>query len=131
MKNKIESLLAAIGHAKGADNPEMPAFQLNNPLLVRSFAQAGKHQVNEEGTRIFSSILAGTKACLYDLELKLRGQSRAGLKPTDTITNLAGVYGLKELGGVKAVVTYLRKAIGDESITKDTPLSYFLTEESK
>ena len=76
--------------------------------------------------RFFSSFLSGYKAALFDATLKIEGKSRAGLKPTDTLTNLLGVYGVKELGGISSVVNFLRKALKDDVISKNTPLAYFM-----
>jgi len=125
--NKIECLLQAIGKLNGMTNPESEAFSINNPLKVRSFARPGKHFVSDSGLRVFPSILAGIKAGLFDLELKISGHSRAGLKPTDTITNLLGCYGMKEKLAVDNVVNYLRKGLSDPTISSKTELSYFCT----
>lgn len=124
--NRVEALVDAIGKIKGVGDPSSDAYKLRNPLLIKSFAKPGKHETDAEGRRVFSSWLSGYKAAGFDAELKLSGNSRAGLKPTDTLTNILGVYNIKELGGIKAVVLFLRKALEDESISKDTNLSYFL-----
>jgi hypothetical protein len=60
--------------------------------------------------------------------LKIEGKSRAGLKPTDTLTNLLGVYGIKEGPGINSVVQFLRRALKDQDIDKNTPLSYFISQ---
>jgi hypothetical protein len=124
--NRVEALVDAIGKIKGVGDPTSDAYKLRNPLLIKSFAKPGKHETDAEGRRVFTSWLSGFKASLFDAELKLSGNSRAGLKPTDTLTNILGVYGVKELGGIKAVVLFLRKALDDETISKETPLTYFL-----
>ena len=123
--NKIEVIVDAISRVNGANDPESECYQLRNPLLIRSFARPGKHETDEKGRRVFTSWLSGYKAALYDCELKISGNSRAGLKPEDTLTNLLGVYGIKELGGIKNVVSFIRRALKDEAISKDTPLSFF------
>jgi hypothetical protein len=128
--NKTECLLQAIGKLNGMGNPEAESFSINNPLMVRSWARPGKHLMTEAGFRIFPSILAGIKAGLFDLELKISGHSRAGLKPTDTLANLLGCYGLKEKLAIDNVVNYLRKGLKDATISSKTPLSYFLSETS-
>jgi hypothetical protein len=129
MKNirQIEALVDSISALKGWGNPESLCYRLRNPLLLRSFARAGKHEITEEGYRIFTSGLAGYKSCCFDVDLKINGASRAGLKPeTSTLVNLAGVYDLKEILATTQIVRYLRRALQDDKITKDTPLSYFL-----
>lgn len=133
MKNirQIEALVDAVGSLKGFSNPDSLAYQLNNPLMIRSFARAGKHEITEDGYRIFNSSLAGYKSCCYDMDLKIRGASRAGLKPeSSTLTNLAGVFELKEGLAVTQIVRFLRRSLKDETITKDTPLSYFANPEN-
>ena len=124
--DRVEALVDAIGKIKGASDPSSEAYKLRNPLLIKSFAKPGKHETDDQGRRVFSSWLSGLKASYFDCHLKISGNSRAGLKPTDALANVLGVYGIKELGGIKAVVLFLRKALDDESISKDTELSYFL-----
>lgn len=126
MVNRIEAIVDILGKLNGMGDPESEAYALRNPLLIRSFARPGKHETDEGGRRIFSSFLSGYKAALFDAQLKLSGKSRAGLKPTDELSHLLGVYGIKELGGIGSVVNFLRKALQDDSISKNTPLSYFM-----
>lgn len=123
--NKIEALVDAIGKTNGIHNPESEAYRLRNPLLIRSFARPGKHETDEQGRRVFKSLLSGYKAALFDMELKVRGQSRAGLQPTSTLANVLGVYGIHEPGGISNVVSFLRRALNDQAISALTPLSYF------
>src|SRR6266436_7864066 len=124
--NRVEALVDGIGKIKGMCYPSSDCYRLRNPLLIKSFAKPGKHETDDQGRRVFTSWLSGLKASLFDCELKLSGNSRAGLKPDDQLQNILGVYGVKELGGIKAVVLFLRKALEDESISKETPLAYFL-----
>lgn len=124
--NKIEAVVDALGKCNGSADPSSECYTLRNPLLIRSFARPGKHETDEKGRRVFTSFLSGYKAAIFDCELKISGNSRAGLKPTDTLTNLLGVYGIKEPGGISNVVSFLRRALKDQDISKDTPLSYFL-----
>jgi hypothetical protein len=126
MVNRVEAIVDALGKVNGMSNPLSEAYNLRNPLLIRSFARPGKHETDESGKRIFSSLLSGYKAGLFDVSLKIEGKSRAGLKPTDTLTNLLGVYNIKELGGIHTIVSFLRQALKDQSISRDTPLSYFM-----
>lgn len=127
--DKIEAIVDAIGNLNGTTNPEADAYKLRNPLLIKSFARPGKHIIDEKGRRVFESYLAGYKAATFDVQLKVSGKSRAGLKPTDTITALLGVYGLKEKLAIDRVVNFLKKALQDKQITANTPLSYFMPEE--
>lgn len=128
--NKLEAIVDSIGKLNGCfHNPDSDAYRLRSPLLVRSFACAGKHEVDEQGRRVFDSILAGYTAAMFDVRLKLEGNSRAGLKPTDTLSNLLRVYGITEPGGISAIVSFLRRALKNDQLSKDTPLAFFLKEE--
>lgn len=128
MVNRVEAIVDILGKLNGMGDPESETYALRNPLLIRSFARPGKHETDEGGRRIFNSFLSGYKAALFDAQLKLGGKSRAGLKPDDGLSHLLGVYGIKEAGGVKSVVNFLRRALKDDSIDGHTLLSYFLQE---
>lgn len=133
MKNikQIEALVDAISNLKGYGTPDSLPYKLRNPLLLKSYARAGKHEITEEGYRIFTSGLAGYKSCCFDMDLKISGSSRAGLKPSSsTLVNLAGVYDLAPGLAVTQVVRFLKRALNDDTITKDTPLSYFANPEN-
>lgn len=126
MVNKIESLLMAIGRLNGAFNPDTECYSINNPLMTRSFARPGRHIITDAGIRVFDSILAGIKAGLYDLELKVQGKSRAGLKPTNTLTDLLGCYGIKQKAAIDNIIAFLRRALKDQTISATTQLTYFI-----
>jgi hypothetical protein len=128
MINKIEALLDAIASLKGWTNPDSAAYALRNPLLVRSYSKPGKNEIDSDGNRVFTSALAGLRACLFDLELKIAGESRAGIKKTDLLENLLRVYGVTELGGQQQVIKFLRRALKTDSINRTTPLTYFAEE---
>ena len=125
---KIEALVDGIANFHRWHEPESDAYQLKNPLLIKSFARPGKHVIDPEGRRVFPSKLDGYKAALFDMDLKVHGNSRAGLRPDDLLINLLRVYGLSEPAGQEMVVTFLRKVFKDVTINKQTPLSYFQNE---
>lgn len=128
-ENKIdrrEVLVDAIARLNGAGNPESDAYRLRNPLLIKSFARPGKHVTDELGRRVFASYLSGYKAAWFDIDLKMRGNSRAGLKPTDRLENLLAVYGITSTVGVDHIVSFIRRALNDQKVSRTTPLSYFL-----
>lgn len=126
MINRIEALHDAIASLNNFSSPDSEAYQLRNPLLLRSFARPGKNEIDSKGRRIFSSSLAGVRAGIYDLELKLKGESRAGLKKYDKLENLLRVFQVVEILGQQQVVKFLKRALKDESITRLTPLAWFL-----
>ena len=129
--NKIEAVVDAIAYTLKAYQGDSLAYTLRNPILLRSYARPGKHQVDEEGHRIFDSYLGGYKAAVWDVELKLNGNSNCGLTETDRLRNLLGVLGLKKEEDILSVVYFLRKSLQDPSINQLTPLSYFRNPECK
>jgi hypothetical protein len=128
MINKIEALLDAIASLNGWHSPDSDAYQLKNPLLIQNYSLPGKNEIDEKGRRIFKTAASGLHSCLYDLSLKVKGESRAGIKKDDLLENLLRVYGVTQLGGQQQVVKFLRRALKDQSITVETPLSYFREE---
>lgn len=125
---RIEALLDALASLNGWVSPDSDAYQLRNPLLLPNFSLPGKNEVDEKGRRVFKTAISGVHSCLFDLTLKVKGESRAGLKKEDKLENLLGVYNVKELGGQQAVVKFLRRALKDQTITVKTPLAYFRQE---
>ena len=128
MVSRIEALFDAVSSLRGWSNPDSDAYQLRNPLLVQSFSRPGKNEIDETGRRVFSTELAGIRAGLFDLELKVKGESRAGIKKDDTLENLLRVYGLVEKLGQQQVVKFLKRALKTQDISVTTPLMWFLQE---
>jgi len=128
MVRKIEALADAIARLNQAWTPESEAYKLRNPLLIKSFARPGKHETDEGGRRIFNSFLSGYKAGLYDLDLKLRGKSRAGLTAENTLENLLGVYGINAIAADN-VVAFVRRALQNQTVSKKTSIAFFVESE--
>lgn len=124
--SRIEALLDSISSTKGWTNPDMAPYRLRNPLMLRDFALPGKNEVDENGYRVFDTLLAGYRAGLYDLEIKCKGGSRCGIKAHDPLDNLLRVYEISELGGQQAVVKFLKRALKDDSINRNTPVNWFV-----
>lgn len=125
--NKVEAIVDAIGRLNQVNVPDSLAYQIRNPLLLVSFAKPGRHDVNDEGLRVFGSMLAGYKAGCFDVLLKINGRSRAGLRPVDALENLLGCYRISEKAARDNIVAFLRRALKDESISSKTQLNYFLS----
>lgn len=126
MINKIEAICDAIGRINQMHSPDSQAYKLRNPLLLKSFAKPGRHDVNTDGLRVFGSFLAGYKAATYDVMLKIKGLSRAGLKSTDGLENLLGCYGISTKVSQDHIVSFVRRALDNDTIGLKTPLSFFL-----
>lgn len=124
--NKTEVLLDAISKLNGASaDPESDAYKLRNPLLIKSFARPGKHETDSQGRRIFSSFLNGYKAGLFDLELKISGKSRARVTVESTLEQLLACYEIRTKMAIEHVVSFVRRALNDQSISASTPISFF------
>lgn len=126
--NRIEAIVDSISRINNTHSPDSESYQLRNPLKLRSFAKPGRHSTNGEGLRVFGSLIAGLKAGFFDCRLKLMGLSRAGLKSTDPLENLLRVYGFSEKAAIDNCVSFIKRAIKDDSVTSKTPLSFFLEE---
>ena len=126
MVNRLEALLDSIASLNGWSSPDSKAYQLRNPLLVKSFSRPGKNEIDPDGVRIFSSALAGLRGCLFDLEIKIKGESRAGVKPDDKLENILRVMGVTELGGQQQAIKFLKRALKTQDIKLTTPLAWFL-----
>jgi len=129
MISRLEALFDSIASLKGWSNPDSVAYALRNPLLVQSFSRPGKNEIDTEGRRVFTTALAGIRAGLFDLELKVKGESRAGIKKDDLLENLLRVYGVTELGGQQQIVKFLKRALKTQDIKLTTPLSWFVEEQ--
>jgi len=126
--SRLEALLDGLASLKSWSNPDAQSYQLRNPLLIQSFSRPGKNEITEEGTRVFSSSLAGIRACLFDLGIKVKGESRAGLKKDDKLENLLRVFGITERLGQQQVVKFLKRALKTDDISINTPLAWFAEE---
>lgn len=131
--NRIEALIDAIGQIHGQSDPSSKCYALKNPLLIRSFAKEGNHEVDEDGVRKFRSWGDAYKACTFDIGRKLAGETRATvvvnkvrrkLSADDRLENVCHVYAVHGTDEF-AVVSFLQIALNDPEITLDTPLSYF------
>jgi len=128
-ERRIEALVDGLIHLLGsASNPDSELHQIRNCIGLMNFSRPGKCQIDLKGRRVFDSWLASYRASCYDIGLKCSGESRAGLKPTDTLSSLLGVFNIKEKLGQKQVINYLRRSLKNPDISVDTPLSYFVEE---
>lgn len=123
---RIEALVDAIGKYKGMLDPESACYKLRNPMLIKSFALPGKHQIDENGYRVFPSLLNGYKACLFDLECKLSGRTRAKVTADSTLDQVLACYEVRTAAAIDYVASFLRRALNDTAISAKTPAAYFL-----
>lgn len=119
---KLEALTEAISHYSGYANPESDVYIARNPGGLKAFSPL---QLRDAGDRrVFISMLDGWQALLYDADLKLKGESRARLRPHDTLVALAEAYGQTRTSA-DAWAKFLRKALRDPAISAKTPIEYF------
>lgn len=124
--NRIEVIVDAIGKLNGIHDPESTAYSLRNPLLLESYAQPGKHAIDEEGRRVFDTFLQGYHAAVFDVTVKISGKSRTKLRPENELEHLLGVYKIKSVWDVDKILSFLRRALKDQDIGRHTLLSYFM-----
>jgi len=121
---RIEALVLAIGKMNGFfDDPESKAFKLCNPLLLKTYRPEKK--VDSENYRVFSSVMGGFKAGIADIQAKSSGKNNR-LNANNILKDILAVFGFTNEQTQKKIVLFLRRALQDESISTNTPLSWFL-----
>ena len=124
--DKIEALVDALAHLLGSStNPDGELYAIRNPTGLISFSLPGKGEIDPQGRRIFKSWSAGYHAACYDARIKISGDSRSGIKKDDILENFLGSMKVDQKAGQQQIVKFLRRALKDQSITVETPLSYF------
>ena len=124
--SKIEALVDALAHLLGSStNPDGELYAIRNPTGLISFSLPGKGEIDPQGRRIFKSWSAGYHAACYDARIKISGDSRSGIKKDDKLENFLGSMKVDQKAGQQQIVKFLRRALKDQSITVETPLSYF------
>ena len=130
---RLECLADCVAFLKDAHNPESDAYQLRNPGLCKAFSFKQLGSVDENGYRIFTSIIGGMRFLHQDLTWKCSGQTRAKgengkLKPTSALTDLLKAFKLSDVNNTIQAVYFLNTALRTDEITQDTELKYFLEE---
>ena len=132
---RLESLADCIAFLNNFHDPQSRSYQLRNPGLCRAYSFKQLNAVDNEGYRIFTSIIGGVRFLHQDLLWKVSGQTRAKgengkLKPTSTLADLLKAFKLSDLGNLMQAVQFLNsalKTLGTENeITEKTELKFFL-----
>lgn len=131
MPKKIEALADCIAFLNDAHNPESLAYQLRNPGLCRAYSFKQLGSVDENGYRIFTSLIGGYRFLVQDLTWKTSGQTRAKgetgkLKPASPLTDLLRSFRMTSIEFVMQAVSFLNTALKTEEISATTELKYFL-----
>ena len=125
--NRFEILTIAIAKQHGAfDDPQSKAFELRNPLLLKTYRPEKK--TDSEHYRVFTSMMGGFKAGVVDLQAKCSGKNRR-LSPDNTLEDLLMLFQFSGDSAAKPVLLFLRRALHDETLSLNTPLSWFNEEE--
>jgi hypothetical protein len=130
---RLECLADCIAFLNDFHNPESLSYQLRNPGLCKAFSFKQLGSMDENGYRIFTSVIGGMRFLHQDLTWKCSGQTRAKgesgkLKPTSALTDLLKSFKLSDINNVIQAVHFLNMALQTDEITPETELKYFLTE---
>lgn len=124
MIKRLEALADAFAKMYQAYDPGSEAYKTRNPGLLR-WHNTLRHDVNQDGLRVFSSYVGGYRALLEDLRMKALGLSRSKLKPDSPLLHLVRVYGQPDTAA-DYLAKFLRRALNDEEISPETKLKFFL-----
>ncbi len=122
-RRKLEAVAEAIVRTSGYLNADTPIYTGRNPGGLLAFSP--RHARDEQGFRVFPSVMNGMEALFFDVALKLEGKSRAHLAATDTLSDFAEACGLNRAAAVNWSA-FLRKALHDPALSQKTEISYFL-----
>ena len=122
-RRKLEALVDALVHHSGFRDPKSGVYQARNPGGLRAY-QADQPQDTDKN-RIFLSEIDGLQAALFDMALKVTGQSAARLTPDASLTDLVKAYQMPESAG-KAWANFLKHAMQQDGITARTTIDFFL-----
>jgi len=120
---RLEILVLAIStKLNAAFEPNSKAFELRNPLLLKTYRPEKKQ--DSDHYRLFGTFMGGFKAGLADVVAKTNGESNR-LNDLNTLRDLMHLYGVHTDLSFRPVILYLRKSLNDSGIDADTPISYF------
>ena len=124
--DRLEALADALMKLNGWSDPSSQAYRNRNPLLLRAFSLSRAQAQDENGVRVFTSLLGGYRAALNDLYHKASGRSRAKLGPDDPLEDLLRLYGSEHADARRKAALFLQRALGDDTVHVRTPLGWFL-----
>lgn len=135
---RIEALADCIGNLNDISNPESVAYQLRNPGLCRAHSFKQLNSVDDQGRRIFTSLIGGYRFLIQDLTWKCEGETRAKgesgkLKPTSNLVDLLKAFRHSGIDKQMQAVGFLNLALKleeEEKVTPKTELKFFLEGDS-
>lgn len=119
MLTPFDTLIDAIVHYSGYNIPGSPAYKARNPGALKAFSPVAAR--DEQGNRIFKSSADGMQALRFDVQHKVDGKSK---RRATTLEELAAAYDQKP-GQARAWAGFIRQALGDQTVSTKTPLTFF------
>lgn len=128
---RVEALADCIAFLNDFHNPESKSYQLRNPGKCRAHSFKHLNATDEEGYRIFTSLIGGYRFLVQDLTWKVSGESRAKgengkLKPTSKLSDLLQAFRLNTIDKQMQAVTFLNLALDTNEVNIETQLQFFL-----
>lgn len=130
---RIEALADGIAFLNRMHDPASDAYQLRNPGLLRAYTYRHLGSVDNTGRRIFTSLIAGYRCLIDDLEKKCSGQTRGKgyngkLRSHDKLLDLLKTFKLDNTddGHIFTLLDFLDKALPGQDVSAQTQLSFFL-----
>lgn len=128
---RIEALADVIGFLNSIHDPESRSYQLRNPGMCRAYSFKQLNSVDDQGYRVFTSLIGGYRFLNQDLIWKCSGQTRAKgddgrLKPTSTLAELLKAFRLNGFEKQMQAVTFLNSALKTDEISTMTELKFFI-----
>lgn len=121
---RLEALADAIASLNDWSNPGSDAYRLRNPGLLRAYKE--RHIADEQGLRVFPSIVDGYRALLFDLKYKCSGENSWGIKKNSVIRDLL-VKGFRQApASEEYVLCFLQSVFQQPTVSSNTPISFFL-----
>ena len=136
---RLEAISECIAELNNYRNPESLAYQLRNPGLCRAHSFKQLDKVDDNGYRIFTSLIGGFRFLDQDLHWKCEGKTRAKgehgrLKPTSNLADLLRAFKMTNLTQQIQAVTFINSALRTlgtpDEVTLKTELKFFLEGET-
>ena len=125
--NRFEILAVSISKQNGAfDDPSSRAFKLRNPLLLKTYRPEKK--ADSDNYRVFTSLMGGFKAGVVDLQAKCSGKNHR-LSANNTLGDMLALFKFESESATRPIILFLRRALEDDLVSLNTPLSWFNEEE--
>jgi hypothetical protein len=149
--NKLEALTDGLCRMTEFSDPSSVLYRYRNPLGLRVFCIHGKgvgrcelcpagHPLigriwrerawdHATGMRVFSTLIDGYQASLFDVRMKCSGKSHAAISQSSPLTELCISYAIGGTRPADALAKFLRRALDEDLIRADTMVGFFLNGE--